>query len=135
MGKDKPEAEPASHTRTQVLRGEFGENWRSWSWFRRQWSTVSLSTVGGLALALLGVLTWAWNLNTHVTIVETHVVEPLRMIEALDKRIGRIEGVLDLDYAEQMKNWAEAVREARREGLPPPPPPKPKGKAPKGRFK
>lgn len=85
-------------------------------------------------LILLGVLAWAWTLSTHVTTLETRV-EPVILegrqeaqnalqIANIDKRVSRIEGVIDLDYAEQMKEWAQAARYARDHGLDPPPPPR-----------
>lgn len=130
-----PEDDPLSETGIghKRLKKEFGENWRSWKWFADQWSKTSLATIGGLLLAFGGVLAWAWNLNTHVTILETRVMPVLKegkqesenatRIEAIDKRVGRIEGVFDVGYAEDLKTWAEAVRYARAHGLPTPPPP------------
>jgi len=123
-----PADDPLSETgigRKRLVK-EFGENWRSWKWFRDQWTKTSLATVGGLLVAIGAVLAWAWNLNTHVTILENRS-DNEQEIAGVEKRVTRIEGVLDLDYAEQMKTWAQAVRYARAHRLTPPPPPNPKG--------
>jgi hypothetical protein len=132
----EPPPPPGDPANSAILRAEFGPRWRWWSWFRQQWTGLSLTTVGSLVLVVLGVLAWAWNLNTHVTILETRV-EPVLvegkaeadnrlLIDNLDYRVGRIEGVLDVEYAEQLREWAKLARAARARGLPPPPVPVPK---------
>lgn len=105
-----PPVDPAA---SAVLRSRFGENWRTWANFRKQWSKLSLSVVGGLLTGLGIVGAWALNLSTHVTILETRVMPVLQeskqesdnalQIANIDKRVTRIEDNLDLDLNEKLK--------------------------------
>ncbi|HSY05874.1 MAG TPA: hypothetical protein VK803_07995 [Steroidobacteraceae bacterium] len=85
-----------------ILKAEFGERWRWWAWFRKQWSATSLTVVLG-GLGTLGG--WALNLKTRVVILETKVIPVIQdegaittlkdAVAAHDQRISRLENNWD----------------------------------------
>jgi len=101
-----------------IFRSRFGRNWRSWAWFRDQWTNLSLSIVGGLCAILIGIGGWAVSLKTRVVVLETEVTPILRetkvesnnaiQIIDLDRRVTRLENNLDLDLNEKLRAEREA---------------------------
>lgn len=98
--------------RSGILKAEFGERWRWWAWFRRQWSTTSLVTVV-TGVGILGG--WAVNLKTRVVVLETRVVPVIKDEGRVDSLAATVTGH-EQRLTRLERNWDDAKNEA---GTPP----------------
>lgn len=88
-----------SDTGLHPVKVVMGPNWRFWVWLKKQFSAVSLSTIGGVIAVAIGYL-WhekmEWvKVSERVVVLETEVIPVIQntsATNALEHRVTVLEG-------------------------------------------
>lgn len=95
-------------TASGVFKKEFGPYWRWWRWIARQFSVLSLGTIGGILAVGGGYII---HLGTRVVVLETRVVP---VLEARKEETANQIRITDLEtrMIRLEANWDNAKRES-----------------------
>lgn len=125
MSEESPNDE--SGIRRKVLKQELGDNWRSWSWFVKQFSQLSLGVIGTMALA--GV-TFFWKQHEHQVDTDARlqtleqIVQPalkiqrdltdLRVEQQVDRGMRELDELRMQSIEELLANAGHVIDESHR---------------------
>lgn len=106
---------PSDPADSQILKAQFGENWRWWRWIQHQFTATSLGAIGAIVVTCGGYIVHlresVVQVRERVVVLETKVI-PFVQDQV---RMGAMEATIT-DHDERLTrlehNWDDATHEA-----------------------